>query len=83
MIQIDSQVLRLPLALVAIMLISGLLAGTLLSSEVDIEYKFDNGIALGAGYAALSTDLDVEDSGWDGSITDSHCSLMMYASYYF
>jgi len=57
--------------------------GTLLNYELDIEYKFDNKIAIGAGLIRSSIDLEVKDSDWTGSIVDSYRGVLLYGAYYF
>ena len=57
--------------------------GTFLNYELDIEYKFDNKIALGAGLVRSSIDLEVDDSDWSGGIVDSYRGALLYAAYYF
>jgi hypothetical protein len=57
--------------------------GTFLNYELDIEYKFDNKLAIGAGLVRSSLDLEVEDSDWNGSIVDSYRGMLLYAAYYF
>ena len=57
--------------------------GTLLNYELDIEYKFDNKLAIGAGLVRSSIDLEVNDSDWSGGIVDSYRGALLYAAYYF
>ena len=57
--------------------------GTLLNYELNIEYRFDNQLVLGAGIARTSTDLEVDDSDWKGRLSDSNRGLMLSAGYYF
>ena len=57
--------------------------GTLLNYELNIEYRFDNQFVLGAGIARTSTDLEVDDSDWQGRLADSNRGLMLSAGYYF
>ena len=57
--------------------------GTLLNYELDIEYKFDNKLAPGAGLVRSSIDLEVDNSDWAGSIVDSYRGVLLYAAYYF
>lgn len=57
--------------------------GTLLNYELDLEYKFDNKLAIGAGLVRSSIDLEVKDSDWSGSIVDSYRGVLLYAAYYF
>ena len=59
------------------------LKGTLLNYELDLEYKFDNRLAIGAGFARSSIDLEAKDSDWTGSITDSYRGMVLFAAYYF
>jgi len=57
--------------------------GTLLNYELNLEYKFDNKIAIGAGLVRSSTDLEVKDSDWTGGIVDSYRGILIYGGYYF
>jgi len=57
--------------------------GTFLNYELNLEYKFDNKFALGAGLVRSSIDLEVDDSDWAGSIVDSYRGALLYAAYYF
>jgi hypothetical protein len=57
--------------------------GTLLNNELNLEYKFDNKIAIGGGFVRSSTDLEVNDSDWSGSLVDSYRGIVLYAAYYF
>jgi len=57
--------------------------GTFLNYELNLEYKFDNKIALGAGLLRSSIDLQVDDSDWSGGIVDSYRGALLYAAYYF
>jgi len=59
------------------------LEGTLLNYELDLEYRLTNSLVLGAGIARTSTDLDVDDGDWEGSISDSNRGLLIYGAYYF
>ena len=59
------------------------LKGTLLNYELDVEYRLNNSFVLGAGIARTSTDLDVDDGDWEGSISDSNRGLLVYGAYYF
>ena len=59
------------------------LEGTLLNYELDIEYRFDKRFILGAGISRISTDLDVDDSDWQGRLTDSNRGFLIYGAYYF
>ena len=57
--------------------------GTFLNYELNLEYKFDNKFALGAGLVRSSIDLEVDDSDWSGGIVDSYQGALLYAAYYF
>lgn len=59
------------------------LKGTLLNYELNVEYRFDGGFALGLGIARTSTDLDADSSDWSGSVTDSNRGFLLFGSYYF
>ena len=59
------------------------LEGALLNYELDIEYRFDKSFILGAGISRISTDLDVDDSDWQGRLTDSNRGFLLYGAYYF
>ena len=56
--------------------------GSFTTSEVDIEYRFNNYFTLGAGISRFSTDLEADDSDWKGSIVDSHRGILAYATFY-
>ena len=57
--------------------------GTFLNYELDIEYKFDNKLAIGAGLVRSSIDLELDDSDWSGGLVDSYQGMLLYAAYYF
>ncbi len=57
--------------------------GTLLNNGLNLEYKFDNKIAIGGGFLRSSTDLEVKDSDWFGSLVDRYRGIVLYAAYYF
>ncbi len=59
------------------------LKGTLLNSELSIEYKAFKNFAIGAGTTRVSTDLDVNDDDWKGSFNDSHRGYLVYGALYF
>ncbi len=59
------------------------LKGTLLNSELSIEYKAFKNFAIGAGTTRASTDLDVNDDDWKGSFNDSHRGYLVYGALYF
>ena len=59
------------------------LKGTLLNSELSIEYKAFKNFAIGAGTTRVSTDFDVNDDDWKGSFNDSHRGYLVYGALYF
>jgi hypothetical protein len=59
------------------------LKGTLLNSELSIEYKAFKNFAIGAGTTRVSTDFDVNDDDWKGSFNDSHRGYLLYGALYF
>ncbi len=59
------------------------LKGTLLNSELGIEYKAFNNFAIGAGITRVSTDFEVDDDDWQGSFNDSHRGYLVYGALYF
>ncbi len=59
------------------------LKGTLLNSELDIEYKAFKNFAIGVGITRVSTDFDVDDDDWQGDFSDSHRGYLLYGSLYF
>ena len=59
------------------------LEGTLLNYELNVEYRYDSGFALGLGIARTSTDLDADDGDWSGSLSDSNRGYLLFGSYYF
>lgn len=58
------------------------LKGSFTTTEVDIQYHFNDSFVLGAGITRFSTDLTADDSDWKGRIADSHRGLLVYGSYY-
>jgi len=57
--------------------------GTFLNYELDLEYKFDNKLAIGAGLVRSGIDLKVDDSDWRGGIVDSYRGVLIYGAFYF
>lgn len=58
------------------------LKGTLLNYELDIEYRVSKRFTVGAGISRISTDLDVDDSDWEGRITDSNRGFLLFGAFY-
>ncbi len=59
------------------------LKGTLLNSELGIEYKAFKNFAIGAGITRVSNDFEVDDDDWQGDFNDSHRGYLLYGSLYF
>lgn len=59
------------------------LKGTLLNYELDLEYRLTDSFILGAGISRISTDLDIDDSDWQGRLTDSNRGFLLFGAYYF
>ncbi len=59
------------------------LKGTLLNSELSIEYKAFKNFAIGLGITRVSTDFEVDDDDWRGDFNDSHRGYLVYGSLYF
>jgi hypothetical protein len=59
------------------------LKGTLLNSELSIEYRAIKNFAIGVGITRVSTDFDVNDDDWRGSFSDSHRGYLAYGTLYF
>ena len=59
------------------------LKGTLLNSELSIEYKAFKNFAIGAGTTRVSTDFEIDDDDWQGSFNDSHRGYLVYGALYF
>jgi len=55
--------------------------GSFQYSEINLQYRFSNNLALGGGVTRYSTDLEAKDPDWRGSLADNHRGLMLYASY--
>ncbi len=58
------------------------LKGTLLNYELDIEYRVSPRFTVGAGISRISTDLDADDSDWEGRITDSNRGFLLFGAFY-
>ncbi len=59
------------------------LKGTLLNSELSIEYRALKNFAIGVGITRVSTDFDVDDDDWRGSFSESHRGYLLSGSLYF
>ena len=59
------------------------ISGTLLNNEVNLQYKFNSGLALGFGLTRVGSDLDYDGSKGRGRISDTHTGYLLFGSYYF
>lgn len=57
--------------------------GSLLSYELNTEYKLFKNFSLGAGLARISTNIEVNDDDWRGSITDGYHGITAFGKFYF
>jgi len=57
--------------------------GSLLNYELNTEYRLLKNFALGAGFARVSTNLDVSDNDWKGTVSDSYNGLTLFGTFYF
>jgi len=55
--------------------------GSFQYSEINLQRRFSNNLALGAGVTRYSIDLEAKDDDWKGRLADNHRGLMVYASY--
>ncbi len=58
-------------------------SGSLLSYELSTEYKLFKHFAIGAGVARLSTDVELDDDGWKGTVSDSYRGYRVFGTFYF
>ena len=58
------------------------LKGSLINSEVTLRYRMFDHFILGAGFADFSTDLEAEDSDWNGRVEESSRGYILFLSYY-
>ena len=57
--------------------------GSLLSYELNTEYKLFKNFSLGVGLARISTNIEVNDDDWSGSITDGYRGITAFGKFYF
>ncbi|MDJ0779979.1 MAG: hypothetical protein QNJ85_19075 [Gammaproteobacteria bacterium] len=57
--------------------------GSVQNYEIDLRYRFDRAIVLGAGLTRFSIDVDSEDDEWRGRIADTHQGFLLFGAYYF
>ena len=58
-------------------------SGSLVSYELSTEYKLFKNFALGAGLARLNTNVEVNDDGWKGTVSDSYRGYRVFGTLYF
>lgn len=56
--------------------------GSIQNYEIDLRYRFDRAIVLGAGLTRFSIDVDSEDTDWRGRIADTHQGFLLFGAYY-
>ncbi len=57
--------------------------GALLNYELNTEYKLFEHFALGAGFARIGINADVDDEDWRGSVTDTYAGYTVFGTLYF
>ena len=57
--------------------------GSLFSYELNTEYRLFKHFSLGAGFARIGVDADIDDDGWKGRITDSYRGFTAFGKFYF
>ena len=57
--------------------------GSLFSYELNTEYRLFKHFSLGAGFARLGVDANIDDDDWKGRITDSYRGFTAFGKFYF
>lgn len=57
--------------------------GSLVSYELNTEYKLFKHFAIGAGLARIGSSLQVNDPEWNGSVSDSYRGYTIFGTFYF
>lgn len=57
--------------------------GGMLNYELSTEYKLLKNFALGAGFARITIDADINDNDWGGRVTDSYRGFTLFGTLYF
>ncbi len=57
--------------------------GSFTNFELDLEYKLNKRIMLGAGLTRFSMDITSDDEDWNGRIADTHQGVLVFGGYYF
>jgi hypothetical protein len=50
---------------------------------VNTEYRLFKHFAIGAGFARLAIDADIDDDDWKGSVSDSYSGFTLFGALYF
>jgi len=59
------------------------LKGSLVNYELKTEYKLFKHFAIGAGVARMGTNVEVNDDGWTGQVSDSYRGYTLFGTLYF
>ena len=57
--------------------------GSLISYELNTEYRLFKHFAIGAGFARLSTNVELNDDDWKGQVSDSYRGYTLFGTLYF
>ncbi len=57
--------------------------GSLVNYELNTEYKLFKNFAIGAGLARLGASLEVNDTEWTGSVSNSYHGYTVFGTLYF
>jgi len=57
--------------------------GALLNYQLDIEYKLFQNFSIGLGVSRFSTDVEIKNGDWKGSIQDSRRGVLLFGALYF
>ena len=61
---------------------TGGVEGSFVNHELDLRYRLDRRLVIGAGLTRFSMDLDSEDAEWRGRIADTHQGFMLFGAFY-
>ncbi len=59
------------------------LRGAILNFELNTEYRLFKHFALGAGFARIGVNAEVDDDDWRGKVTDSYRGFNVFGTFYF
>jgi hypothetical protein len=57
--------------------------GSLISYELNTEYRLFKNFAIGAGLARFGTNVEVNDDNWKGQVSDSYRGYTFFGTFYF